>query len=200
MVEYRTFRNPDPPRLVAVWNEAFTQRGSPRLVNNTLLERYVLAKPIFDPKGIFVAESNGVVVGWAHAGMSRNPFNTQPVGATCVIGVRPAHQRKGIGTELLKRCEQYLRDLDEVRRVGGRQSKERTGDQTAAAIFSSIKTAPLWAAGARAAVAKRPRSVVENARLFALMNVAATDATITGWTIKRQYAVWRPISAIRQAA
>ena len=95
--------------------------------------------------------------------------------------------------------EQYLRDVDEVRRLGGRQSKERTGDQTAAAIFSSIKTAPLWAAAARAAVAKRSSSVVENARLFALMNVAATDATITGWTIKRQYAVWRPISAIRQA-
>ncbi len=110
MVEYRTFRNTDTPRLVAVWNESFINRGAPRLVNNTMLERYVLAKPIFDPKGLFVAESNGAVVGWAHAGMSLNPFNTQPVGVVSLIGVRPAFRRQGIGSELLKRAEQYLRE------------------------------------------------------------------------------------------
>lgn len=110
MLDYRTFRDNDPPRLVAVWNDTFTQRGAPKLANNTLLERYVLSKSIFDPKGLIVAESNGVVVGWAHAAMSGNPFSTQPVGVTCLIGVRPAHQRQGIGTELLNRCEQYLRD------------------------------------------------------------------------------------------
>ena len=85
MLDYRTFRNTDPPRLVAVWNEAFNQRGCPRLPSNTLLERYVLGKIIFEPKGLFVAESNGVVVGWAHAAMSRNPFNTQQVGVTSLV-------------------------------------------------------------------------------------------------------------------
>jgi ribosomal protein S18 acetylase RimI-like enzyme len=110
VVEYRTFRNTDTPRLVAVWNESFTNRGAPRLVNNTMLERYVLAKPIFDPRGLFVAEENGAVLGWVHAGMSLNPFNTQPVGVVCLIGVRPAFRRQGIGTELLKRAEQYLRE------------------------------------------------------------------------------------------
>src|SRR6516165_1492847 len=110
VVEYRTFRNTDPPRLVSVWNDTFTQRGAPRLGNNTLIERFVLAKSIFDPKGLSIAESNGAVVGWAHAGMSRNSFNTQPVGVTCLIGVRPAHQKQGIGAELLKRSEQYLRE------------------------------------------------------------------------------------------
>jgi ribosomal protein S18 acetylase RimI-like enzyme len=120
VVEYRTFRNTDPPLLVAVWNETFTQRGAPRLVSNTLLERYVLAKSIFDPKGLFVAESLGAMVGWAHAGMSRDPRNTQSVGVTCLIGVRPAHQRQGIGAELLKRCEQYLREHGaEILTAGG---------------------------------------------------------------------------------
>ncbi len=120
MVEYRTFRNFDPPRLVAVWNETLSQRGAPRLPNNTNFERYILAKSIFDPKGLFVAESNGVVVGFAHAGMSRNPFNTQPIGVTCMIGVRPAHQRQGIGAELLQRCEQHLREKGaEVLSAGG---------------------------------------------------------------------------------
>lgn len=110
VVEYRTFRNTDTPRLVAVWNETFTQRGAPRLVNNSLLERYVLAKPIFDPKGLAVAVLDGKVVGWAHAGMSRNPFNAQPVGVICLLGVRPPLRRQGIGSELLKRSEQYLRE------------------------------------------------------------------------------------------
>ena len=120
MLDYRTFRNPDPPRLVAVWNEAFNQRGCPRLPSNTLLERYVLGKTIFDPKGLFVAESNGVVVGWAHAAMSQNPFNPQSVGVTSLIGVRPAHQRKGIGGALLERCEHYLREQGaEILMAGG---------------------------------------------------------------------------------
>ena len=110
MVEFRTFRNTDTPRLVAVWNETFTQRGTPRLVNNTTLERYVLAKPIFDPKGLTVAVADGKLVGWAHAGMSRHPFNTQPIGVICLVGVRPALRRQGIGSELLKRSEQYLRE------------------------------------------------------------------------------------------
>ena len=41
---------------------------------------------------------------------------------------------------------------------------------------------------------------IDNARSFALMHLAATDAFITGWAIKKQYAVWRPEAAIRQAA
>jgi ribosomal protein S18 acetylase RimI-like enzyme len=110
VVEYRTFRNTDPPHLVAVWNEAFTERGAPYLSNNTLIERYAFAKSIFDPHGLFVAEEAGKCVGWAHAAMSGHPFNTQPVGVLCLIGVDPSHQRQGIGGELLRRSEQFLRE------------------------------------------------------------------------------------------
>jgi hypothetical protein len=93
----------------------------------------------------------------------------------------------------------YLRDIDEVRRVGGRNSQERTADQTAAAIFSLIKSSDLWNAAARAAVTTHNTSLIENARIFALLNMAMTDAGIAGWTIKKQYARWRPITAIRAA-
>lgn len=120
MLLYRTFRNSDTPRIVSVWNDSFTQRGAPRLSSNTLFERYILAKPIFDSKGLIIAESNGAVVGWAHAAMSLNPFNTQKVGVTMLLGVRQAHRKQGIGTELLKRSEQYLRDKGaDVLQVGG---------------------------------------------------------------------------------
>lgn len=110
VVEYRSFRNTDPPHLVAVWNEALPTRGAPRLVSSTYLERYVLAKSIFDPQGLIVAEENGERLGFVHAGMSLNPFNTTPAGVTCMIAVKPKHQRRGIGGELLKHGETYLRE------------------------------------------------------------------------------------------
>lgn len=42
--------------------------------------------------------------------------------------------------------------------------------------------------------------MIENARIFALMHMAIMDATIAGWAIKTQYPLWRPITAIREAA
>jgi len=110
VVDYRTFRNNDTPRLVAVWNETFVNRGAPRLTSNNLLERYVLAKSIFDPQGLILAEVNGECVGWAHAAMSQHTLNPQPVGVVCMIGVRTTHRKQGIGSELLRRAEQHLRD------------------------------------------------------------------------------------------
>lgn len=94
---------------------------------------------------------------------------------------------------------QYAREIDEVRRIGARDSKERTADQTAAAIFSLIKGSELWSSAARAAAAARGTSTIENARIFALLGVAQMDAVIAGWAIKKQYPLWRPITAIREA-
>ena len=59
---------------------------------------------------------------------------------------------------------QFAKDLDEVRRLGARDSKERTADQTAAAIFWVINTAVPWNAAARATAAAKGTSVAENAR------------------------------------
>jgi hypothetical protein len=96
--------------------------------------------------------------------------------------------------------QQYAKEIDEVRRLGARDSKERTADQTAAAIFSLSKSSVVWNAAARATVAAHDASLVENARIFALMNMAMMDSTIAGWAIKKQYPLWRPITAIREAA
>jgi hypothetical protein len=95
---------------------------------------------------------------------------------------------------------QYAKELDEVRRLGARESKERTADQTAAAIFSLIKGGTVWNAAARASAAAQGTSVIENARIFALLNMAMMDSTIAGWAVKKQYPLWRPITAIREAA
>jgi hypothetical protein len=95
---------------------------------------------------------------------------------------------------------QYAMDIAEVRRIGGRDSKERSADQTAAAIFSLIKGSELWNAAARAAVAGRGSTVIQNARVFAMLNMSLMDATVAAWAIKKQHPLWRPITAIREAA
>ena len=93
----------------------------------------------------------------------------------------------------------YARDVEEIRQVGSRNSTTRTADQTASAIFWYIGTPVPWQAAARAAAQKTNLGLVENARLFALMNMAGADAYIACWQIKKKTNFWRPITAIREA-
>jgi ribosomal protein S18 acetylase RimI-like enzyme len=109
VVHYRTFRNTDPPRLVDVWNQAFPGRGAVSLRNSTPLERFVLAKPYFDPAGLILAEEDNRCVGFAHSAVV-DPGNGPKQGVICMLGIRPTHRGRGIGPELLRRTEQYLLD------------------------------------------------------------------------------------------
>jgi ribosomal protein S18 acetylase RimI-like enzyme len=111
VVDYRNFRNNDPPGLAEIWNESFTGRGEVRLRHSSPLETYVFAKPYFEPAGLIVAEEAGVRVGFAHAGFGPNDTQaalSRTEGVVCAIGVRPSYRRRGIGSELLRRCEHYL--------------------------------------------------------------------------------------------
>lgn len=92
---------------------------------------------------------------------------------------------------------EFARDMDEVKRTGGRQSAERTADQTAVAVFWSGNEIPQLNGVARAASQARKLSMHDNARLFALLHTAAADALIVAFRIKYQDNAWRPITAIR---
>jgi ribosomal protein S18 acetylase RimI-like enzyme len=112
VIQYRTFRNDDPPALVAIWNEAFTGRGTVALRATSPLEYFVFAKPYFDPAGLIIAADGRSLVGFVHAGFGPNAERTAvscSEGVVCLIGVRTAYQRKGVGSELLRRAEEYLR-------------------------------------------------------------------------------------------
>jgi hypothetical protein len=71
----------------------------------------------------------------------------------------------------------------------------RSTDQTAAAIFWTINTPVVWNAAERAAVAARATSLIDSARLFALLNMAGTDAYVAAWAIKEKFNFWRPMTA-----
>jgi ribosomal protein S18 acetylase RimI-like enzyme len=111
VVHFRNFHNDDPPGLVDIWNASFTGRGAVILRHSSPLERYAFSKPYFDPAGLIVAVEEGTRIGFAHAGFGANPAETgvsSTAGVICALGVLPSRRRQGIGTELLRRCEQYL--------------------------------------------------------------------------------------------
>jgi ribosomal protein S18 acetylase RimI-like enzyme len=112
VLSYRKFRNDDPPRIVDVWNEVFTGRGAVKLRHSSPLDNYILAKPYFDPNGLILAVEDNRCVGFVHAGFGPNAAQTalsREAGVSCLIGVRPSHRRHGIGSELLRRSEEYLK-------------------------------------------------------------------------------------------
>ncbi|MCU0516713.1 MAG: vanadium-dependent haloperoxidase, partial [Oscillatoria sp. Prado101] len=52
---------------------------------------------------------------------------------------------------------------------------------------------------AQEASLKSGSTLVEDTRMFALLNIALADAGIVAWDAKYAYDLWRPVTAIRQA-
>jgi ribosomal protein S18 acetylase RimI-like enzyme len=112
VIQYRSFRNTDPPGLAEVWNDALTGRGAVRLRNSSPLERFTCSKLFFDPHGLILAEEDGRCLGFVHAGFGANAAGQaldMQTGVTCLLAVSQSYRRRGIGTELLRLSENYLR-------------------------------------------------------------------------------------------
>jgi hypothetical protein len=93
---------------------------------------------------------------------------------------------------------QYTADFNEVKAIGRFDSTLRTPVQTQLAL--------LWQAVGPVDENRLVRSVVpvenelvDNARLFALINITSADAIIAGFDSKYTYNFWRPYHAIRLA-
>ena len=98
---------------------------------------------------------------------------------------------------------EYANAVDEVMRLGGFQSSQRTQEQTEIALFwadgGGTATPPgHWNRIATDVTLDKGTGLLETARTFALMNIAMADAGIASWDAKYHYDVWRPIDAIRQ--
>lgn len=95
--------------------------------------------------------------------------------------------------------DMFARDAEEVRDFGALNSIVRTSYQTEIAKWWPPSAVILWNPIARQVAVAKGLNISENARLFALLNVAAADAAIACYESKYAYNVWRPISAIRNA-
>src|SRR5437667_4710423 len=93
----------------------------------------------------------------------------------------------------------YTEDFNEVKELGSLTSTTRTPDETDAAIFWQDHAHALFNRIFRTLATSQQLDIVENARLFAMTNLAAADAAIGCWNDKYYWQFWRPITAIREA-
>ena len=92
--------------------------------------------------------------------------------------------------------DEWAADFNETKRLGSVNSAERTAEQTEIALCGAEPSLPMWNRVARSVSAQRQTGLVENARLFALLNLAMVDATIACWDSKYTFRFWRPVTAI----
>jgi hypothetical protein len=105
--------------------------------------------------------------------------------------------------------QQYTDAFNEVKNYGGdgvTTPTLRTAEQTQIAIFwgydgsPGLSTPPrLYNQIAEVLAAQQHNTVVQNARFFALVNLAMADAAIMCWDAKFDYNFWRPVTGVRQA-
>jgi hypothetical protein len=97
--------------------------------------------------------------------------------------------------------QQYAADYEEVKELGAAVGSTRTEDQTEIALFwadgAGTETPPgHWNSIAQIISDARGNTLEENARLFALLNIAMADAAICAWDAKYTFDFWRPVTAI----
>ncbi|MBW4497536.1 MAG: phosphatase PAP2 family protein [Oscillatoria princeps RMCB-10] len=98
----------------------------------------------------------------------------------------------------------YTRELNQVKELGEKNSSARTPEGTEIALFwadgAGTYTPPgHWNQIAQQASLQSGSTLLEDARMFALLNIALADAGIVAWDAKYAYDFWRPVTAIRQA-
>jgi len=97
--------------------------------------------------------------------------------------------------------QQYAADYDEVKDLGAAVGSTRTEEQSEIALFwadgAGTETPPgHWNSIAQIIGDAQGNTLEENARLFALLNIAMADAAICAWDAKYTFDFWRPVTAI----
>src|SRR5213082_4329655 len=97
--------------------------------------------------------------------------------------------------------QRYAADYNEVKELGAASGSTRTAEQTEIALFwadgAGTETPPgHWNSIAQIIADARGNTLEENARLFALLNIAMGDAAICAWDAKYEFHFWRPVTAI----
>jgi hypothetical protein len=93
----------------------------------------------------------------------------------------------------------YTAAFNEIKELGAVNSTTRTAEGTEVARFWADPSPGHWNQIAATVSEARHLTLSENARLFALLNLAGADAYIATWDAKYTYNFWRPVTAIRAA-
>ena len=112
------------------------------------------------------------------------------------FGIRSAAQFQLDEPPALKSAR-YARDYNEVQSMGATNSTLRPQDRTDVARYFAV-TSPvaIWNPVARQLSVAAADSLSQNARVFALLNMAMSDAAVATFDTKYKYKTWRPETAI----
>jgi membrane-associated phospholipid phosphatase len=99
---------------------------------------------------------------------------------------------------------EYLKEFRISKEIGSKDSKVRTPDQTVIAKFwldgtGTVTPPGHWNQIAADLAVQRGNTLQQNARLFALLNIALADASIIDSDRKYTFSRWRPITGVHQA-
>src|SRR5438046_5689702 len=113
------------------------------------------------------------------------PYLLPQWGFVTPFGMSSSSQFRSPGPPSLD-SEQYAADYNEVKELGAALGSTRTADQTQIALFwadgAGTETPPAhWNSIAQIIAAAQGNTLEENARLFALLNIAMADAAICAW-------------------
>jgi hypothetical protein len=92
----------------------------------------------------------------------------------------------------------YATEYDEVKTLGAATGSTRTDEQTALATFYIVNPVELFNRTMRTVAVDADLGQMNQARLFAMLNIAAADASINCWDDKAAYSFWRPVTAIHE--
>ncbi len=90
----------------------------------------------------------------------------------------------------------WARDLNEIKRMGGKKSKDRTANQTDIGKFWGNRNVRIVLPQL---VGRPGRTLVQDARFLALAEMAWVDSYVAMMDGKYAFNLWRPITAIRNA-
>ena len=97
------------------------------------------------------------------------------------------------------RSREYAQDFNEVKYLGRIDSRVRSAEQTAVALFWTDHDIPQWNRNLLRLADARGLTAIETARMLAMAHVAGGDAMIGCFDAKYHYLSWRPLHAIHRA-
>jgi len=95
--------------------------------------------------------------------------------------------------------DQARRDVEVVRAVGAKDGSTRVDEQSEVARYWYENSTQGWNRITREVAGTRGLDLHDDARLFALVNMAMADGYISVFDAKYHYLYWRPVTAIREA-
>jgi hypothetical protein len=196
----------DNPCLAAVTNPAVTYAGDPGLQTGN--EAAAALLPLYRPSFALPPEPDEPFTGGTAPGewrptppaLAPGAFRFLTVTAPFVLN-RPSQFRPPRQPPLSSVA--YARQYNEVKSKGALNDTllttvTRTPEQTDLARFWTTSPFHAWHGTVRAIAEAHLADIGDQARLFALVSLAAADASITAWETKYHYNFWRPEIAIRE--